>query len=483
MGYPQMRRRFADEAIREAFRRNGDVRLTAIELGCSKPTVYAALKRLGISTPRRSKFSDTALAEAYARHGSVRLAARDLGCSHQVVARALKRLGVPLRPATRRGDEEIVAAVHRHHNIRLAAEELGVSATTVHRRLARLDVSVERRRRSRLTDDQILAAYKEHGCARLAAEALGTTRQTVHRRLQQLDIIEPKPRPRSRFSDEAILAAYRKHGKVSLAAAEVGASCSTIRRRLRRLGVFSGDPLKYQRRPPQPWTEEEVEMLRREYARFRDSGRLSDLASRLGRDKCAVITKARGLGLQRKSLWKHITNEEARAVFDAFKRSRLSVGNYCTREGYGPGFGQTMRRFFPEEYNDWVEAMWPKETWYVRGRQFELNVRKHLERNGYPHVVRSFRSRGIADLTAVGPAGTLLVQCKRGGYLRPVDHNELWELAHRCGATPLLAGLPDGRNKRFWVLTGPHTRRGHRPIREITFPYSAEAGDRLADAA
>jgi Holliday junction resolvase len=150
-----------------------------------------------------------------------------------------------------------------------------------------------------------------------------------------------------------------------------------------------------------------------------------------------------------------------------------------------------MRRFFHDDYIKIVEANWPKNTWYVRGRRFEWTCGKHMKANGFPHVVRSTFSRGVADLTAVGKDGSLLIQCKRGGYMRPEEHDELWRAAQECGGTPILAGMPDGRNKRFWILTGPIYEeidgervrvapRNKRPLREITFPLAA---DELGNAA
>lgn len=269
--------------------------------------------------------------------------------------------------------------------------------------------------------------------------------------------------------DALLIESWNRDQSGAAAAGVAGVSRHVANRRLEELGVKTP-----QRRP---WAERELKRLRRDFVRYRDDGRLGELAEQMDRPLSSMKHKAGELGLQKENIrWSRMSEQEARIWFDRYVRSKLSVLNFCTRHGITQHvqFSETMKRYFGDDYRNAVERAWPKHTWYVRGRDFELRTRKHLERNGYPHVVRSFRSRGPADLTAVGPAGTLLVQCKRGGYMGPAEHNELWELAERAGATPILSGMPDGRTLRFWVLTGsnPGSRGGRRPIREISFPWS-----------
>lgn len=254
--------------------------------------------------------------------------------------------------------------------------------------------------------------------------------------------------PRERASAEQLLAAWND----SFNTAEVGRRCgiskNSARKRLIRLGIDVSAAKEARR----VWSDQQKTYLRRYYKRLSTT----QIADKLDKSTEQVHAMARILGLAtlRDRTIADFDHDELRRVFEDFKKSKLSVQNFCNQRGHRKStFCRVMSAAFTTEYEAVVEANWPKNTWYVRGRRVELAVRKELEANGYPHVVRSFRSRGIADLTAVGPGGTLLVQVKRGGYLAPVDHDVLWELAQVAGATPVLAGMPDGRNKRYWVLT------------------------------
>jgi len=76
---------------------------------------------------------------------------------------------------------------------------------------------------------------------------------------------------------------------------------------------------------------------------------------------------------------------------------------------------------------------------YRRGYNFELRVKRSLEKRGY-FVVRSSGSHGPADLLAVSKDGKVLaVQCKLDGYLSPKEFRKLLLLAARYPVTPYLA--------------------------------------------
>lgn len=80
-----------------------------------------------------------------------------------------------------------------------------------------------------------------------------------------------------------------------------------------------------------------------------------------------------------------------------------------------------------------IEPRRYKTTAYARGRQFELRVRKNLERNGWV-VMRSPQSRGPFDLIALRRGSILLLQCKAGGGMGRADWNTLFDVADRAGA-------------------------------------------------
>ena len=76
---------------------------------------------------------------------------------------------------------------------------------------------------------------------------------------------------------------------------------------------------------------------------------------------------------------------------------------------------------------------------YRRGYNFELRVKRSLEKRGY-FVVRSSGSHGPADLLAVSKDGKVIaVQCKLDGYLPPKEFRKLLVLAARYPVTPYLA--------------------------------------------
>ena len=90
-------------------------------------------------------------------------------------------------------------------------------------------------------------------------------------------------------------------------------------------------------------------------------------------------------------------------------------------------------------------------TGYRLGVALEYRAKQLLEADGY-FVVRAAASKGVVDLAAMQPGQLLLVQCKRSGALPPAEWNELYDLAARLGAVPVMAvkGL---RGTQFHRLT------------------------------
>ena len=90
-------------------------------------------------------------------------------------------------------------------------------------------------------------------------------------------------------------------------------------------------------------------------------------------------------------------------------------------------------------------------TKYHRGRRFEYKVKQYYESHGW-FVVRSAGSKGIADLVAIKPRAEEihLIQCKKHGYLSKTEREELFNVADKYGAVPILAAT--GNNGRGVVL-------------------------------
>ena len=85
---------------------------------------------------------------------------------------------------------------------------------------------------------------------------------------------------------------------------------------------------------------------------------------------------------------------------------------------------------------------------YNGGRKLEYEAMADLTGNGYI-LIRAAGSHGPADLVAVKPGETLVIQCKRDGYVTPPERAKLILLAIWMGATPLVAWWrKDGRAAR-----------------------------------
>jgi hypothetical protein len=293
---------------------------------------------------------------------------------------------------------------------------------------------------------------------------LGCSDYLVKKHLRLLGVEPLSLNRRDQLTDQQILDAWNKSGSAYQVAETFGVGPVTAYEWLAALGIEVQEKKR--------WAKREDERLIREYESYREESRVEELARKMKRSPAAVMLRARKLGLSRRNRdWRAMTDESGRELLDDFIKSKLSVQNFCERRGLKQDFfSRTMTRLFGDEFRDAVESNWPKNTWYVRGRDFERRSRKLLERNGFPHVIRSYRSQGPADLTAIGPFGSLLVQCKRGAYMKPGEHNTLWERAVQSGGIPILTGMKDGRRIRVWVLVGRHEGNRKRPLREIRFP-------------
>lgn len=253
-------------------------------------------------------------------------------------------------------------------------------------------------------------------------------------------------------TNEEILSAYTETGNVHLAALRLGMCGQSVHERLVRLGANKNNF----------FTEAERAIFEAKYEIYASAGKLADLALQMGRTKTAICAFARKLGLtnQKRSKpyaakWKYLTEDDARVLMDAFKRSRLGLGAYCKKMGYDDlGFAQLLKRHFPDEYEHVIEAKVPALSLYRRGRQFEYRVRDFFKARDYV-VTRSPGSKSPIDLIAIGRERLFFIQCKRHGALNVKEWNELFALADSVAARPLLAAVAaGGRGIEFYEIIG-----------------------------
>jgi len=267
-------------------------------------------------------------------------------------------------------------------------------------------------------------------------------------------------------TDADLIAAYRDLGSIWLVAERFGMCGQSVHERLRRLGMDMSQNV---------FSDEEREILKKEYQRHRDHGRLDLLAERLGRTKAFICRQARALGLtdqgaqKRYSRWKYMTEAEATKLMDEFRTSTLTLDRWCKWKGIPKsGFTNTMRRFFADEWEAVIESKTPRTSLYRLGRQFEYRCRDKLRDAGF-FVVRSPQSRSPVDLVAIKSGTVLFVQCKAHGYLGVSEWNELYDLATSTGALPILATREGARKTAFYRMDD---RKGGRktaqPRTEVT---------------
>jgi len=91
-----------------------------------------------------------------------------------------------------------------------------------------------------------------------------------------------------KVSDEVLVDSYARLGNLWKVAEEVGLCGQAVHERLTRLGKI---------RPVNVFTEEEKELLRKEYESYKNRGNLESLAQKMGRTKQFICRQARILGL------------------------------------------------------------------------------------------------------------------------------------------------------------------------------------------
>jgi Holliday junction resolvase len=252
-------------------------------------------------------------------------------------------------------------------------------------------------------------------------------------------------------SDNEIIEAYKKTKNIWRAAENLGMCGQSVHERLVRLGVKLNHP---------KWTEEETCILRERYILYRNSGKLDLLAKKLNRTKHLICRKAKEIGLTNYKrsrewglVWKNMDIESAGILFEKFKKSTYGFNNFCEHYNFGKnGFYDTMKKYFPDEWENVIELKTPKQSLYRLGRHVEYTVRDLFKKNGY-FVFRSPASRGPCDLVAIDKGVVVFIQCKRSMVMSVKEWNDFYDLSKSVDAIPVLAGRPTGRGIIFWLLT------------------------------
>lgn len=248
-------------------------------------------------------------------------------------------------------------------------------------------------------------------------------------------------------SDDQLLSAYAELASVWKVGKRFGMGGQSVHERLVKLGANT---------PRNIFTETDEDRLRKEYWIAAEAGKLAELASSMGRTKPFICRQARALGLtigNRKrtynAVWKYVKEDDARIIFEKFKKSTLPMGKYCLRRGYDDlGFARCMQQFFSDEWDHVLELKVKNKSPYSIGRRFEYKIRDHLRLLGY-FAMRSPASRGPFDVIAVRAGTVAMIQCKRSGAMGVEEWNILFDLATSCGAVPVLASAPSGLRQKY----------------------------------
>lgn len=241
----------------------------------------------------------------------------------------------------------------------------------------------------------------------------------------------------AKASDAQVSDAYERLGSVWKAAEELGMCGQSVHERLAKMGVDTASNL---------FTDDDARYLAERYVPYRDAGCLQVLADEMGRTKQFICRKAGEMGLTDKRcsrsysrVWKDMPREAVQSAWDAFKRSRYGISDYCKRKHYGgQAFSECMRRNFPEEYEAVVSAKTPKSAKYRLGRDFEYAVVKDMQEHGFI-ALRSPASKTPADVYCIAESWLVFVQCKRGGVIGVDEWNEFYEYAESVKALPVMA--------------------------------------------
>lgn len=140
-----------------------------------------------------------------------------------------------------------------------------------------------------------------------------------------------------------------------------------------------------------------------------------------------------------KAKYLKMTEQEAREIFEDYKRQNLDLLSFCHKRKLGTvGVIGIFRKYFLGEYEAHIETKMGYQRNYRKGRDFEYRTRNLYQQQGY-FVLRSPRSLGLVDLVAIKKGEILLIQCKMSGKLELQKRIELIKLAESIGAKAVLA--------------------------------------------
>lgn len=253
---------------------------------------------------------------------------------------------------------------------------------------------------------------------------------------------------------EEIIRTYKSTGSIWETGKILNMNGQTVANKLNRAGIKpDGNGI--------PWTSDDDIILKRKYILYRDSGKLLELANKMGRTKNYICRKAKILGFTDKKhrklwsgKWKYMEFEDAELLLDKFKKSKFNLGQFCERYGFDDnGFRNTMIKFFPDVWEHIIESKTSKQTPYRLGRQVEYNVRDAFKKNGFL-IFRSPASKGPVDLVAIDRGVVVFIQCKRNMTMGVNEWNEFYNLAISVDAIPILAGRPTGYGLKYWKIDG-----------------------------
>ena len=282
---------------------------------------------------------------------------------------------------------------------------------------------------------------------------------------------------RTKATNEQLIESYVRTGSIWKTAEEFGMCGQSVHERLTKLGV-----VEHARKI----TDKDVKRLFRDYVVYRDAGKLEDLASDIGVTKTSLCRAAGKLGLTDRNhrrddmaVWKSLPESVARPIFEDMKKSRKNVKEFCVSRGYGlSGFTRRMKELFPGEWDSEIERRLTKNSKYRAGRSFEYRVKRDMEAAGF-NVIRSYASKGPADLTATNGGRIVYVQCKLHGTMGVTEWNRFMDYCDKGGGMPVLARRADDGNgiAYFELLDRKDGSKRPQPMEEI---YIEEMGERNA---
>jgi len=147
------------------------------------------------------------------------------------------------------------------------------------------------------------------------------------------------------------------------------------------------------------------------------------------------------------------TEADVLELIDQWRGSHLPLHVFSKDVKIGKNtLSKLFKKFLPAEYEAFTEINIGRgSNKYKKGRAFEYLVRDHFKQKGY-FVLRSPRSRGLADLIAIKKGELLFIQCKLWGGMNRNEQKDLFELAESVGAKAMLASKSKWRSRELKII-------------------------------